>query len=395
MISNNPYLTFDNEASFRALFEFATLGIVIVNSDGHFVTMNPFAEKLFGYHRAELVGRPVEVLIPAAERKPHRHHRSRYQEDPQPRQMGKNLDLYALRKDGSTFPVEISLGNYEEHGETLTIAFVNDITERKQAELREREYLQELEKQVQDRTAELLESLQREKELNEVKSRFVSLASHEFRTPLSTILTSLNLLERYQAASQTVKRQKHVDRIRSSVKMLTQIINDFLSLDRLEQGKIDSEKEAFNLSELMFQVKDELGAILKPGQEIVLQVPDMPEVNLNPKLVKNILINLGANAVKYSPEKKPIHLGCELSEQAVILHVRDEGIGIPDKDQKKLFTMFFRASNVGDIQGTGLGLNIVRKYVDLMGGEISVESQVGVGTAFHIHLPQESDEGVI
>ncbi|HHP7241230.1 MAG TPA: PAS domain S-box protein [Cyclobacteriaceae bacterium] len=234
---------------------------------------------------------------------------------------------------------------------------------------------------------EVRESLNKEKELNELKSRFVAMASHEFRTPLSTILSSASIISRYQKEDQQTNRLKHINRIKSSVQNLTGILNDFLSLEKLESGKIWYEPSMFNLPEFVDEVIEEVGSILKKGQEMIYKHEGTSMVCLDKKLFKNIIINLTSNASKYSPENEDILIHSYIYNSHIQLEVKDNGIGIPEKDQKNLFERFFRAENVTNIGGTGLGLNIVKKYLELMNGSITFASELDKGTTFKINIP--------
>lgn len=238
----------------------------------------------------------------------------------------------------------------------------------------------------------IIEALEKERELNELKSRFVSMASHEFRTPLSTILTSLSLLRRYVGEDHEVKREKHFQRIRNSVHNLTGILNDFLSLDKLEAGVVKCLPEAFDLHELAETLVDELAALRKPGQKIELNWSGEGQVVLDPKMMRNVLTNLLSNAIKYSNSDGTIRLDIARKESSLSIQVVDQGIGIPKADQAHLFSRFFRAGNATNIQGTGLGLNIVRKYLGLMQGTIEFESIEGQGTTFSITLPTNIED---
>lgn len=230
----------------------------------------------------------------------------------------------------------------------------------------------------------IYKSLQKEKQLNELKSRFVSMASHEFRTPLSTILSSSSLIARYQNPEQQDKRDKHIVRIQSSVRNLTSILNDFLSLDKLEQGKIHVANSKFNIESFSKEIIEEIENILKQNQTILYQHIGTNEIELDENILKNICFNLLSNAIKYSDEDKQIFFETKIEENEVQIKVKDQGIGIPKQDQKYLFERFFRAQNVTNIQGTGLGLNIVQKYVDLLNGNIRFESIENQGTTFFI-----------
>ena len=318
--------------------------------------------------------------------------------------MGANFDLFAKRKDESEFPVEVSLSPYTNSEGSFVIAFIIDISIRKTAENQLIAYKSELEKEVEERTMILKEAIQkleqtkdeldnaliREREVNSMKSRFISIASHEFRTPLATVLSSLSLVEKYAELKEDEKRNKHIGRIKSSVRNLTDILNDFLSLNKLEEGKVFVNIEGFNLHDLIEGSRQELQEIAKKSQKIKLSCSHHGHcvVNLDKNLIRNIIINLVSNAIKFSPEDSPIKINAELSESELILSVKDQGIGIPEADQKHLFERFFRSSNAGEIQGTGLGLSIVAHYVSLLKGSIKFESKENEGTTFYVHLPR-------
>lgn len=232
-------------------------------------------------------------------------------------------------------------------------------------------------------------ALQKEKELGEMKSRFVSMASHEFRTPLSAILSSASLIEKYDKTDQQPNRLKHTDRIKSSVSNLTDILNDFLSFEKLNANKVDVNLDEVSVCELVQYAIDELESTRKSAQEIIFNKKDVPcVINSDGKILKNILLNLLSNGLKYSGEDGVVEVSLADKGGFVLLSVTDNGIGIPDKDQDKMFERFHRAENVSNIQGTGLGLNIVKKYVELLGGNISFESKLGKGTTFFIEIPK-------
>ncbi len=498
-------LSLESEAGFRVLFECATIGIFVINERGQIELSNPCSAKLFGYEPAELVGKPIEILLPEAFRKKHVHHREKYFEKPKARPMGLGMELHALKKNGEVFPVEISLGHYELDNDRLAVAFVTDVTEQvkakkigaeKEAWFRsmadnspvmiwvsdtnklctyfnntwlnftgrtleeelgdgwatgvhpedlqkclntfhnayttregfimeyrlkrldgkyrwlqdvgkptflegvftgfigscsdindERMMQQELEHLVLQRTNQLSEALDREKEMNELKSRFVSMASHEFRTPLSVVLSSTALVEKYLTNGKTENIERHLVKIRSCVNSLTSILNDFLSLDKLEQGKVEIGSEKFDIVEFMQETRKELQR--KKGQRINYRHEGVGEVILDKKKLHYIMVNLLSNAIKYSDEETDIDLNSLNDNKTVFIHVKDQGIGIPYDEQKNLYNKFFRAKNTTNIQGTGLGLTIVKRYVELMNGTIRFESREGEGTTFYIELPQQ------
>jgi PAS domain S-box-containing protein len=404
-----------NEA-FREIFQSMTEGIVVIDQDGNILVVNSVVEEMFLYNKDELNGKKLEILLPERYRGGHLMHRMGFNQNPSPRRMGQGRDLTALRKNGKEFPVEISLSYSRANNNFIAIAFISDISARKKAEeaLKQSEeqlivYASELEKKVQARTEDLKtsiqklerevverikaeeearKSLERERELNELKSKFVSIASHEFRTPLSTVLSSIALIEQYKIKGDLEKIDKHTSRVRSSVNQLTSILNDFLSLGKLEEGKVDMNLDTINIKVLFGDVKEELKANLKEGQQILIgPISDQQQIVTDARILRNILFNLLSNASKYSETHKNIHIHCQQRESSLEILIRDEGIGIPEEDQKFLFERFFRASNVSNIQGTGLGLNIVKRYVELLKGTISFSSEYGKGSIFTITIP--------
>lgn len=375
-------MTLESEAGFKALFEYATIGILVINREGIIELANPCVEKLFGYEADELIGQKVEVLIPNSFRGSHTSHRQSYFDKPKARPMGFGMDLFAIRKSGEEFPVEISLGYYSLDNVNLAVAFITDITER-------RKYRETLEAQVRERTLELTQMLEREKELNEIKSRFVSMASHEFRTPLSAILSSVSLIESYIKNEDEEKRIKHIERIKSSVKNLTDILNNFLSLDKLNQGKTEMSKELFDIKEFGMDIIEDVRGMLRPGQDIACHHSGESMTYQDRKILRNVMLNLLSNAIKYSGEDQMIEVYCTVNSKFVEIRVKDNGIGIPEEEQKNMFEKFFRAKNVVNHQGTGLGLNIVKRYVELMNGNITFKSKQNEGTEFIITYPNK------
>lgn len=393
---------------FETLFDHASIGIIVVNSTAEITLVNQFALFQFGYESAdELKGKQIEVLIPGRFHGKHVSQRDGYIHAPKNRPMGIGLDLFGKRKDGSEFSVEVSLGNYEFDGSKFIVAFVNDITKRKEIEEEIIRMNEELEDKVEERTLslmdtveklnlqieeteekdkELMEALSREKELGELKSRFVSVASHEFRTPLSTVLSSIYLLQKYTTSEEQPKREKHIQRIISSVNLLTDILNDFLSVGKIEEGKIQARFSTFEINRNIAETIAEMQTISKPGQQIRYMHTGESTVELDPGLFKHITLNLLSNAIKFSPENSDIYISTEVNDAEIVVKVKDSGIGISKADQEHLFERFFRANNAINIQGTGLGLHIVSKYAELMNGTITCKSDLDQGTEFTVIL---------
>jgi signal transduction histidine kinase len=305
------------------------------------------------------------------------------------------------KKGGQEFPVEISLTHYKNGDEIFVIAFIIDVSSRKEVEERIKRINTELELKVEERTKILKETMQeleaskdelslaleKEKELNDMKSRFVTMASHEFRTPLSTILSSASLIGKYKTTDEEEKRNKHVNRIKSAVSNMTLILNDFLSAGKLEEGIISVNIETIDVPNYIQECISEMSNFLKSGQTIQYNHTGTPNFACEKQFLKNIILNLVSNASKFSSEHKSIEISTAVFENEWHLTVKDNGMGIPTDEQKNLFERFFRAKNASNIQGTGLGLNIVAKYIEILNGTIRFESELNNGTTFFITLP--------
>jgi PAS domain S-box-containing protein len=408
----------EEKDKFEALFQFASMGILVANSKAEILLVNNFLLKQFGFNTPnELIGKTIETLIPMRYHSNHVHLRDHYFEDPHPRPMGLGRDLFAIKKDGTEFPVEVSLSSYTISKAIFTIAFISDITKRKEFEdeinLQQQqlavtnkkieELNNELEGKVALRTQQLQDTLQqleasrddlskalsKEKELSDLKSRFVSMASHEFRTPLSTILSSASLVAKYVDTTEQEQRNKHIQRIKSSVTNLTNLLNEFLSIGKIEDGKITANNANFNIKELISLLCSEMEGIAKYGQQFKYVHVGGEMIFSDPGLLRNVITNLLSNAIKFSPEGSTIAVGSNVSEDGAVLTVKDMGMGISAEDQEHLFERFFRGANVTNIQGTGLGLHIVSKYIEILDGEIDFESELEHGTKFIITLKDQ------
>lgn len=407
-------MNLENLYDYKLLFNNKTVGILIVNTKGKVVEANDFSCELLRYSKEELESLKIEDLVPRDLALQHKDHRENYTEHPHTRLMGVGLDLYALRKDGSIFPIEISLSPFEKDGETFTIAFLIDSTIRKLGEQKitkqnielenikqELEKLNlELEKKVEERTFklqealielegsknELSEALEKEKELGELKSRFVSMASHEFRTPLSTILSSAGLIHRYIETNAFQNCERHIQRIKSSVEHLNFILEDFLSLGKIEEGLIKDNQEHFDIVTEIEMIVNEMKQLARPNQEITIHSSEPSFLTSDKHLLKIAVSNLISNAIKFSHEGGLIEIILEKLSNGIAIHVKDHGIGIPLEDQKHIFSRFFRASNSSNIQGTGLGIYIVKRYIEIIGGNLNFVSIPNQGSTFTIEL---------
>lgn len=529
-----------NSAHFEAIFFYATTGILITDESGKIAAVNPFALKEFGYTEKELVGKKIELLVPPRFRQKHNQYHKEYIKGPHTRQMNAGLELFARKKDGTEFPVEISLSNYSKDGEKYVIAFVTDISVRKSAETEIAGLNTELKEKITQRTTvlketiqkledaqafqkalfdnagamimatdekgiitffnpeasrrtgyneaavinnysllqfhdkkeivrkrqellrkygitveddfavlvekskrsiheeeqytytrndnttfpvsltitairnnegtvtgfigiaidiserkkaedNLLQTLRKEKELGDLKSRFVSMASHEFRTPLSTVLSSAYLIEKYATTNDQPKREKHLQRIIGSVSTLSDILNDFLSVGRIEEGKIQVRPVEFNTRDLIIKLVADMKSMLKAQQKISYRHLGSRDVIMDASLLKHIVMNLVSNASKFSREGSLIEIRTVNKAPHFSLTVKDHGIGISKEDQKHLMERFFRGANAGNIQGTGLGLHIVSKYAELMNGTVHCNSELEKGTVFTITFTLNPD----
>ena len=405
---------------FNVLFEAVSEGVIVVDSNQKIVSTNVSADDMFGYNKKELVGKPLNILIPQKYHAGHGAHVEGFMKQKESRQMGRGRDLYGARKDGSVFPVEAGLNPLEIDNKSFIMALVIDITIRKKQELQLQELNSQLEKKVKERTKALsitveelktvnLErnteikkrieaqnktknALKKEKELNELKTKFLSLVSHEFKTPLSGILTSAMLLGKYKLTEQQEKRDRHVKTISDKVHYLNNILNDFLSIEKLETGKINYKFSTFKISKVVNEVVYNANMLLKEGQEI--KYPDnIDDMSLyqDEKSVELALSNLVHNAIKYSSENTLVDIQIKQDKKNTTFKIKDNGIGIPRSDQKNIFNRYFRAENALLTQGTGIGLNIVKSHLENLGGTLYFESEENKGSIFTFVIPNKAE----
>ncbi|WP_035695368.1 PAS domain-containing sensor histidine kinase [Christiangramia portivictoriae] len=409
---------FDNKNVLNLLFQAASEGIIVVNSSQIVVAANLAAEEMFGYQQGELLNQHLDRLVPKDYHHIHHKHVDQFIDKSEKRQMGHGRDLYGVKKDGSLFPVEAGLNPFEIEGERYVMSLIIDITIRKENQRQIRELNSELEEKIELRTRELSDSvedlknlnvelgeeinrrkeaeekikdaLQKEKELNELKTKFLSLVSHEFKTPLSGILTSATLAEKYTKEDQQPKREKHLVTIRNKVHYLNNILNDFLSIERLDSGRGQYKYSKFGLKRLINEVIYNANITLKDGQEISYpkEIEDV-ELFMDEKILELILSNLLGNAIKYSPENTSIQFMVDFHDDLIVFKIKDQGRGIPKKDQKHIFERYFRAENALLDQGTGIGLNIAKTHLENLGGTIQFESEENKGTTFTIEVPMD------
>jgi two-component system sensor kinase FixL len=362
----------ESEERFRLLIQHVKdYAIYMIDPEGRVMSWNEGAERIKGYTEAEVIGQPISIFYTDQEN----------QAGEPANNLRRALDAgryeaigLRRRKDGSLFCADVIFTPlYDPQGNLRGFAKITrDITEQQRAE------------------EEVRNALKREHELNELKSRFVSLASHEFKTPLSVILSSIALIEKYQGAGSEMdeKRMRHIQRVRANVNNLRQILNDFLSVEKLEEGIVNNSPYEMNMPGFLEEIVQDMNDACKAGQQIDLRIIGQPQmIVLDGQLLRNILNNLLSNAIKYSPDCTSIGFTLRFDPGILTFIVKDNGIGIPPEEQPHLFERFFRATNTAGISGTGLGLSIVKRYVDLMGGTIHLKSAPDTGTEFTVILP--------
>ncbi len=354
---------------FKTLFNETPVGMVISRlKDGVITDCNKAYSQLTDYTPEELIGETAVSLKLLENAK----QREAAVKNVFATGSAKDVEIQIKPKDRSPIWVSISMQLIDIKNEKYLLSALVDMSVHK-----------ELEEKMKS-------ALATEIELNKMKSNFVSLASHEFRTPLTSILSSTVLLDRYSYGEHHEKAAKHVARIKSSVNNLTTILDEFLSISKIEEGKVTPKIEQVNIKDYLAKICNSFNNFSKPGQEIEYEHHGEEEIYTDPVLLGNIVNNLVSNAIKYSDEGKKISVVCNVNNRLHI-EVRDNGIGIPKEDQKHLFNRFFRASNTGTVQGTGLGLHIMKHYVEMLHGHVNLDSEVGKGSTFTVIFEHPND----
>jgi len=392
-----------NEAFLQAVIENAIDGIIVIDENGLILSVNPSACSLFGYPVRELCGKNVNILMPYPDSDRHDGYLRQYGLSHEAHIIGIGREVNARRKDGSVFPARLAVSEIRHQGKQAYVGIINDISNEKEIELGLLEYNNKLEALVEEKTrslqntvqsleqakAEVNASLKKEVEVNQLKTRFVSIASHEFRTPLSNIQLSASLIERYYDRLERQKIFLHLQKIKSGVNHLTAILNDFLSVERIEAGKVTPKYQQFDLISLCEDIVEAMKMQAKKEQQIDYEHSGKTTlINSDPILLQHCLVNLISNAIKYTRDDGAIKLKTRVTNTRYNISVTDNGMGIPESEQQHLFEPFFRAQNTIDIQGTGLGLNIVKRYTNLMDGDISFKSVENKGSVFNLTFPQ-------
>jgi PAS domain S-box-containing protein len=378
------------EGRFRELLEAAPDAILEVDSDGRIVLLNAIAEKVFGYTRAELLGQPMELLIPSDLRSRHEQHRSAYRSHPTTRPMGSGLDLYAQRKDGSRFPVEISLSPLKSEDGFRVSAIIRDVTERKQAEQRIQALNEGFTRELSTANQQL-ELRNREVErANRLKSEFLASMSHELRTPLHTIIGFSELLAEELEGPLNEKQKRFMSHIHQDSLHLLELINEVLDLSKIEAGRLELRLETFDMIAAVDEALSSAKALgAQKSIAIESRVPGGISLYADRLRVKEILYNLLSNAVKFTPDGGKIRIEATLEPASITISIVDTGIGIAADEHESVFNKFYQVGSTtkGVREGTGLGLAITKRLVEQHGGKIWVESEPGKGSRFSFTLP--------
>jgi PAS domain S-box-containing protein len=343
-------------------------GIIITNGDGEIIDLNPIAQMMFGYSKAEALGKPLGIIYRSSDFAVQTQqildeiiHNDRFLDE-----------ISCFRRDGTQGVCEtVVVPLYDKSGNIVaTIAVNHDITRR------------------QRESAEIRRALEKEKEFSALKSRFITMASHEFRTPLTTILSSSDILKHFSERLTDDKKLQHINRIQTSVKHMTQLLEEVLILGKAESGRILFAPVRLDLEAFCREILEEISLASGETHRLDFECQgERSQVEMDEKILRQILTNLLSNAVKYSKKGALVQFKLKRENGQAVFQIRDEGIGIPVAEQSRLFEVFHRASNVGNISGTGLGLAITKQAVELHGGSIAVESEEGAGTTFTVCLP--------
>ena len=373
-----------DKIGFKTVFPNNIIGLIIIDSSGKILNINNKSVDLLGYEKNYFIGSQFSNFIIDADKNIF----NSYFNSIDKANNSNTIEIRIKDFDDQSVHVDLELIDPIINDQKYYVGIIKDVFKRRKIE---REV-----KELKEDKEHVLERLEEEKDLSDLKSRFVSMASHEFRTPLAGILSSLQLIQRYHVSEKKKwdefrakeKIETHFRKIEESVTNLTLILDDFLSLGKIEADKVVCKYHTFNLPQFLEDMCRDLKMLCKPNQKIEYQhIGDDLQVYLDAHLLRNITNNLISNAIKYSAENKTILLISKRDSSSVIIEVRDEGIGIPTSEHKNLFRRFFRAGNAINYQGTGLGLNIVKKYTELMDGTVTFESEENKGTTFFVSFP--------
>ncbi len=369
-------------------------GVYGLDLDGNVTFVNPAAAAMIDWEIDELIGQSMHRVL---------HHShvdgSHYARETCPiyaafqdGSVRRVTDEVFWRKDGTSFPVEyISTPMHDETGQLIgAVVTFRDISQRRWAEAVLQRTNEELETSVRERTAELHTVNQRLRELSSLKSRFVSMVCHEFRNPLNNIALSISSLNRYDSQLSSAQKHQYLLDVKANVERMTQMIDDILVLGKLEARHLPLRPQPLDLvafcHTLLSELQPATGQVVFTGRHRPLTA------QIDQTLLRSILTNILSNAIRYTPDPKPIHLSLACHKDQAVFQVKDEGLGIPAEDYPHLFEPFHRGRNVSNIPGTGLGLSIVKQFVEFQGGTVQVSSQLGQGTTFRVRLPLSPQE---
>lgn len=383
---------FDTSASFKAVIETTIDSVVVTDIRGMILYVNQSTIELFGYSIQELLGKQISLLMPESYSGSHKNYMDSYLQTGEAKVIGVGRKIEAKKKNGELFPCWLSLSDFEVEGQTYFTGVIKDYSALEKAHKELADLNKTLEEKVRLKTQELEIALSKSEQLSDLKSRFLTLASHEFKTPLSTILSSTILIEKHGQKDNSLSeaQQKHTRRIKRSVHLLNEILEEFINIERIEQNQIDVNVTEFTVKDLVEDLKSLLSVHQRGGQELICsyQVDSDLIVQSDYHFCLHVLMNLLSNAIKFSVKNTPVHLTVIKNDSNLEFHVIDQGIGIPKADQHHIFDRFYRADNANSVQGTGIGLHIAKQYSQLLGGDLSFVSKEMQGSHFIFSIPK-------